>query len=92
MARNMVSDLLLANLGYILRMGRPVHETTYTASVQWTVIDRARPTPRILSTGPADIRWTMWRRRRRTIHQNCQTTTSCPTHTTPTTIHRITEL
>ena len=39
--------------------------------------------------GPAN---TMWRRRRRTIQQNCQTITSRPTHTITTTTHRITEI
>jgi len=48
-----------------------------------SMADQLRDGPRpILSTGPGNIRWTMWRQQW-TIQQNCQTITSC---------HRITEL
>jgi len=59
---------------------------TVTIIPQHQLRDRRRPTSRILLTGPIDFWWTMWRRRRRTIQQNCQTITSCPTHTTTTAI------
>ena len=43
------------------------HEGVRVRSTTHQFCARPRPAPRILSTGPADIWWTVWHRRRRTI-------------------------